>query len=755
MPPTVAPTTPPEPTTGTLTVTVADANGPVGGACVDVTNPSGTYTFCDGDNSDGTIEISDVVFGTQQIAMSTVPDGYRTPAPQTVELNADQQSAEVAFTLEAAAGSIAVTVTDANGAPIADACVAVDGGEPQCTGANGTVTFENLPVGQHTVSETSLPDGYQALDPVQVTVEDGEAVPASFQHPVPTGAIQVTSADPDGANVGGACVAIDGGEPLCDVDGDGVLNFPDVPAGGHEVAQTAPPDGYQPADPATQKVDVVPGQTAPVTFTNAPATGGIAVTVTGPDGTAVPGVCVAVSAEGQEGQTLCEPGDDGAFHFAGLAPGQWTVSVSQVPDGFVQPDGQTADVAAGQEATVAFELSEAPPETGSALLTLVSEDGQAASGVCIMLVPQAGGDPLGPYCDNGDTDGDATEGVLLIEDIPAGSYEVSFPDVGSAAGAIDGLMRQGGEPIVIEIIAGQTIEQTITVPGLVVLGSIEIDTVDAATGDPVAGACYTVDTAEPTTVCDGGDGDGSTEDGTVLIGGLPASDYTVTMSTPPENYGGADPQPATVSSGQTVSLEFRITAQVTTGSLTIQKLDDGGDALPGACFRLDGEGGSIGPVCDNADGANDGTSTFGDVPAGTYTLIETRTPSSAYAPAPPRQVTIAAGENLEIEVTNSAAPGRLNVNTVDAADQSVKLDNACYRLDGGTTYGPFCDGDDLSVDGRTVFTGVRPGTYTLVETQAPAGYDAAPNREVTIRAGVTHQITVQNQKTPPPPEAGT
>ncbi|HET7531322.1 MAG TPA: SpaA isopeptide-forming pilin-related protein, partial [Mycobacteriales bacterium] len=279
--PTQTETVPPtqEPTTGTLTVTVADANGAVGGACVDVTNPSGTYTFCDDDDNNGTIEISDVVFGTQTIAMSTVPDGYRTPQPQTVELDVDQQSAEVAFTLEAAAGSIAVTVTDANGAPIENACVSVDDGEPRCTGADGTVTFENVPVGQHTVSETSLPDGYQALDPVQVTVEDGQAAPASFQHPVPTGAIQVTSVDPNGANIGGACVAIDGGEPLCDVDGDGILNFPDIPVGGHDVTQTTPPDGYQPADPASQKADVAPGQQATVTFTNAPATGGIAVTV--------------------------------------------------------------------------------------------------------------------------------------------------------------------------------------------------------------------------------------------------------------------------------------------------------------------------------------------------------------------------------------------------------------------------------------------------------------------------------------------
>src|SRR5690606_13329162 len=109
------------------------------------------------------------------------------------------------------------------------------------------------------------------------------------------------------------------------------------------------------------------------------------------------------------------------------------------------------------------------------------------------------------------------------------------------------------------------------------------------------------------------------------------------------------------------------------------------------------------------------------------------------------------------EVANSAAPGRLHVIKVDAADPSVRLDDACFRLDrdGETAYGPFCDGEDRNVDGRIVFASVAPGTYTLVETQAPAGFDPAPDREVTIRPNVTHQVTVQNQETPPPPEAGT
>ena len=195
--------------------------------------------------------------------------------------------------------------------------------------------------------------------------------------------------------------------------------------------------------------------------------------------------------------------------------------------------------------------------------------------------------------------------MILLQEIPVGSYEVTFPDAGASS-------RQGlqGEPIIIEILAGQ-IEVEITVPGLFILGAIEVRTVDAATGEDLAGACFDIGAGG----CATGARATSTEAGTVLFTGLPAGDYTVSMTTPPDGYAAAADQTATVTSGETTPLMFEVEAEVTTGTLTISKVDGAGEALPGACFRLEnGDGGTVAQVCDEADGDSDGTITFSDAP---------------------------------------------------------------------------------------------------------------------------------------------
>ena len=347
-----------------------------------------------------------------------------------------------------------------------------------------------------------------------------------------------------------------------------------------------------------------------MTFTNAPATGVIVATVLDGEGNPVDGVCVTVSAEGIEPVTLCEAAEGGVFRFEGLAPADYTVAVSQVPEQYVTPDPLPATVTAGQETTVAFEPGRrAARDRQRAGHAAFLEDGQAAAGQCIALTNQETGARFGPSATTSEgQDGDATQGVILLQEIPVGSYEVTFPDAGASS-------RQGlqGEPITIEILAGQTIEVEITVPGLFILGAIEVRTVDAATGEDLAGACFDIGAGE---VCDGGAGDASTEAGTVLFTGLPAGDYTVSMTTPPDGMGAAAAdQTATVTSGETTPLMFEVEAEVTTGTLTISKVDGAGEALPGACFRLEnGDGGTVAQVCDEADGDSDGTITFSDAP---------------------------------------------------------------------------------------------------------------------------------------------
>ena len=735
-----------EPALGTVEITSENQSGDeLTGFCVSV---SGNDPVCD--NGGGVIELELPVTGVEQpVVQTTAPDGYQ-PAPDQTVLVEQDDTVEVVFTNQAATGTIRVVSVGASLNPLPGACAELDSDSELCDDdGNGVILFENVAVGDHTVSQSTTPEGFQPVDDKTVVVEAGQQADVLFTNQPQTGSIRVVSADAEQTPLPGACVAIDGGEPLCDVDGDGVLIFENVPAGDHTLSQTTPPDGFQPA--GDQTITVEAGEQTDVLFTNAPATGSILVTVQNESEEWVSnGVCVAYQAENAEPVTTCEATESGQYLFTGVAPGSYAVFASTVPRDYTLPESSTpVEVVAGEEVTATITLPDISSVQGGALLNFQSEDGAAVGGLCFRLVPDGVGEPLGPFCDNDDNDQDVTEGVVVLEGLPQGLWWVQLLD------------ESGQAPLNVEFAGGITIEpgtiveEVIVVPGLFLKGSIQITTEDSDSGDPVAGACYSVSTSEPIEVCDGDGTDLASKAGVILVQNIFAGDYVVSMTSPPDGYSDAADQSVSLAGGETLQLTFEVEVEVTTGTLVVNKVDDAGEPLPGTCFRLQDAGGVVAEVCDNADGANDGAVTLADVPAGAYQLIETRTPGGEYQPAPARSVQVIAGETVTVEVENSLAPGRLYVIKVDADDPSIRLDDACFSLRGASNYGPFCDGDDLSVDGRTVFNNVTPGTYTLVETQAPAGYDPAPDREVTINPAMTLQLTVENSETPPPPEAGT
>ncbi|HYI26117.1 MAG TPA: SpaA isopeptide-forming pilin-related protein, partial [Thermomicrobiales bacterium] len=186
-----------------------------------------------------------------------------------------------------------------------------------------------------------------------------------------------------------------------------------------------------------------------------------------------------------------------------------------------------------------------------------------------------------------------------------------------------------------------------------------------------------------------------------------------------------------------------------TGVLVVFKVDSEGDSLAGACFRLfDGNAPVTAQICDSADGTSDGTIRFIDVAVGTWTLRETVTPSNNYQWADPQDVQVRADRTTEVTIENELKPGRVQVNKINPEGQP--LQGACFDLN-GDGQGQQC----TNTNGVAIFSGLEPGTYTLVETQAPQGFE--PASEVTniqVRPGATTIVNVVNQRTPPPPNTG-
>lgn len=752
----------PVPEPGILPVVVVDAqDNRVPGACWALTAEGyDSGSLCDdGENggtaADGQVQFEGLEAGAYTLTLTTVPDGYAPVDPRSVDVVAGQNP-DVEVALEIITSSITITTQNAAGDPLPGACYTINDGEPMCDGddADGVVTINDVRPGDYTISQATAPDGYQpaADQTVNVTADTGATL--IVENAPLASSVTVTTTDADGGALAGACYTLDGDEPVCDGDdADGVVQFEDVLLGEHTISQSTTPEGYKPA--ADQTVNVTVEGPATVTFQNIAQTGSISIELVDPDNAAVIGVCYSIDGGAQQ----CD--DDatdanaapGVIQVDGLSLGEHTVTLQSAPEGFELPaDGMTATVEADALATIRFALSRVALTTGGLDVTVQMDTEELVPNVCVMLTNTADSSQLGPFCDEDDADTNDGSGVIGLDDVPVGAWVVSLADDTEIPG---GDISNTDRPSV-EVLPGQRSSALITVPTLPTTGTVRIVTTDGAVN--LTGGCYDITVGDSTSsVCDNDDVDNDGTEGVIEILGVAPGTATITMTTAPGGYNSAAATDVTVVAGETVTVEITVTAIPEPGSLRITKVDDSGDALGGSCFAVTQNVTTIQSICDATDETpNDGVMVITDLRAGTYQLVETRAPSNQYQTADTQTIKIVAGEETAVEVTNVARPGRLAVITVQDADRSQRLDNACYRLESGdTVLGPFCDADDGNVDGRVNFLNMTAGDYTLVQTVAPAGYDVAGDRAVTISAGSSLQVTVANALTPPPAEAGT
>ncbi len=753
------------PTTGTLRVSVVDeSDAALGGACVNVTNASGTFDFCD-DDGDGIIDIPDVVFGSQTVSQTSAADGYAVdPDPQTLEITADAPEAELTFRNSENAGVVPVIAVNSAGEPLPNACWTLNGPGsafgPLCddgvnggAAGDGRVQFEGIPAGPYTLTQTQAPEGYALVADQPIEVAAGENEPVTVAHEVAPITLRVSTQDTEGGVLPGACYALDGAEPLCDSDGDGVLNVENVAVGDHTVSQTTAPEGF--AGAPDQTVTVALGVAAELIVVNDTSlSGSLVAIVTDDAGAPLASTCVTLDS----GASACDndatdtDDADGRIGIGELAPGDYRVTLSELTGDYTQPDAQAVTITAGAASEVTFTVATAAPQTGGVEVLVQTNEENPVPASCVALSRDAEIE-YGPVCDNGDGDANPEEGVVGLSEVVLGTYSVTL--TAESTSAIQGFQSAASRSVTISATQVVRVIIVVVIIETPVSGMIEIVTRDNATDLRVGGACYELRSdGDPIAVCDGGDLDQNGTGGIIRLNDVAAGDYTLVMTTTPGGYSVAVESAITVDAGGSTRIEVRIDALPESGGLIVYKEDGGGERLGDSCFAIQRGGGTIATICDASDDSpNDGMIRFTDLAHGNYRLVETKTPSSAYAAADPLTVTVVAGEDAEVTVVNTPNPGRLVVTKVDATEGG-RLENACFALESDREYGPYCDDDDRSVDGRIVFAHVVPGDYSLIETVAPAGYLIAEPREITIEPGSSLQVTVADELAPPPEETG-
>jgi uncharacterized surface anchored protein len=801
---------------GQIRILKVDQNGgtSLGGACFTVDDglPVCDNQTGDLDPAEGVILV-DATAGDRQVAEVTAPEGYDPVlSPQTVTVTSGD-TVEVTFENSAFTGSVRITKSDNNTQlALAGACFTLQGEDdasfgPVCDNgdgdsdpADGVIVMQGVTAGTYDLVESTTPDGYVAPEgPVAtgVQVTSGQAAEIAVGNepvdvptptPIPAGSVLIDKVDPDGNALAGACFALAGGTsvgPVCDngpADTDpaeGKIGIDNVPEGAYTLSETQAPDGYSQA--ANQDVTVTIGETAEVQVVDqptAPEVGVLAITVADADGNALGGACFTYG-----GASICDngAGDEdpaaGAIRVSGVQVGTYQVANSLAPANFDTADPQSVDIASGETSTVAFTLAAAAPQTGGLQLELNDDEGNPVEGACISVAPSsnvAGGESL-VLCDGGDQDTNPAPGVLVVDDLPIGTWTVSqtsIPgeDAAQVAGVDFKVQPLQGDQLSLGAISSNS--RTVTVKANVVViviiiiivnpptdGSLQIVKRAADTNLLQGNACFQVTgQGNNIEVCDNDGVDQNTTVGVILLTNLAEGDYTVHESQAPPGYDPAPDQTPTVVGGLKTSITFKDQKSNTPGTLTILKVDPNGDPVTGTCFALrQGNSNVYGPICDNADGANDGKITFQNVTPGNYTLRETTTAGPTWQPISDIAVTVIAGVNPDLPVVNTLKTGSVRI-TKQNQDGTQQLPGACFGLDRGNGLEfVTCDnqpGDADPAQGIILINNVPPDDYELIETQAPPGYDVGANVDITVQPAQTVQVAVRNAPTPPPTEVG-
>ncbi len=691
--------------------------------------------------------------------------------------NIDSESVEPA--------ALTVTKTDADGNPLTGSCFSVYDGDEVAGQACDTDDGEDgstriaFPLGVGgglTLAESRTPDGQDvspsqdiSIDPgenqIGVTVRGGRSLPPDDE-PTEEGAdevlvtVQFIMVDEAGNAIPGGCIVLDGVGELCDDDGDAVITFEGVPGNtSYQVSESAAPDGYESFDGTS--IDVfdadaqfqVPHAAAQVE----PEFGALLISSTDDQGNVLTGNCFTVEPRGDtqgDETTVCDSDDgnnDGQTSFPQLNAGEWRITQESGTDGYELAERFNTTIVANETT----QENVVNPQTGGGIGNLIlytnDENGNPVPGVCYDVTGQ------GQQCDE---DGDGDMGLV---DLPAGEYtaqQVSVPDG----------YQLDDQPQTVTVESGQDASLTFTSPTAEAeTFAVRIDVFDQD-GNAVGGVCFTVNDLngnEVSTVCDDdADGDARFD--------LEDGDYTLVTAQAPDGYEGGDDVPFSVQ-GDNVDLQVTVNATATeepteeptdeagtgegTGTMNVAVTDSDGFAIIGACVQIDGA--VSGEICDNGNGDSnpeDGFIQIDGLPAGDYNVAVSQLPDG-FDPAPPITVTVESGTSTDgflvsggstqpDEPTATAEPetGNLLIRKYD--ENRDDLAGACFSLtdsSGGVI--ELCDngnGDEDTRDGRLRINGLTPGDYTLTETQAPEGYSPAEPQTITIVAGETARVNVDN-----------
>lgn len=633
------------------------------------------------------------------------------------------------------------------------------------TGSDGTVTVSNLAPGNYQLVETKAPTGYaKSAQAIPFTIDKGQM----FAKDVPVtdkmipGSIELTKVDGAHPNnkLQGAKYQLlndDGETPAVDNDGksiddqttdkNGMLTFSNLRPGTYKLKEIQAPDGYQ------KNLNLISVTIkAAIADTSLPATkvtvqdyrGALKITKTDVSSTYnLPGAGALLTVTGPDGSFQMTTGPDGTATIGDLAPGDYSVSEMEAPEGYlvntklqtftIDPDNQEGTQEAPAQVTFidssngitlnktngSRQLEGAVFELRDSSGTLVKED---ANGKLLQT--------------SWTTD---ANGQINVSNLKTGSYQ--FIEVKAPNG-----YQVNTKPYTFTI---KNTDSKIVDPLTATdeMNAVTLTKSDANDKNAVlAGAQFKLENSLGVVESDiNGNAlfDSWTTDakGQFTVRGLPTGDYQFVETKAPNGYQlDATPIPFTVTN--TAVQAIPVTATDKLNSITLTKVDknDNNIHLQGAVFELQDSNGNA--VTTGAAGKQlpatwttdaNGQFTVTGLAPGSYQFVETKAPANYDLDATPIPFTITNKDtsSQELTATDKLTAGAVQLTKVDKNDTNIHLQGATFKLEDSKGNAVTTDSDGKALpstwttDSNGLFTvgNLAPGDYQFIETKAPYGYD--------------------------------
>lgn len=433
-------------------------------------------------------------------------------------------------------------------------------------------------------------------------------------------------------------------------------------------------------------------------------------------------------------------------------PGSYIITEITPPENHLLDENPMKDVVVNTDNPTASVTFANKPYTGLHVLKVDASNSRPLAGA-VITIDQIDGD----IHLEGTTDED---GEVFFEQLPPNtSWEVT--ELQAPAG-----YHLNEKVFTAELKENQVV--TVTIPDKVKPGLI-IRKVDAETGEPLAGAVFTVTHSDGKLVGEYL----SDANGMVVIENLPEGTYIIEEIQPPEGYllDGEN-------SKKTVNLSFENNQEVVfrdfaKPKLLIRKIDvDTGEPLEGAVIRVARRGSS---EYTEVTTGKDGTALLEGLEEDWYQVQEIRSPEGYILDSTVRDVELVAGKAATVVLTNSKEPS-LTIRKVDA-ETGDPLPGAVFRVislpyqkfsisAGNTRFkmqnlpSAFCSRSNLVPNGgikdvTTDENGIAhlvdldAGEIIVKEIRAPEGYLLdETEHHVRLESGKTAEITLKNSKEP-------